>query len=371
MASVRVRNKKLYIDYREGGKRKRIALGLLDSRDNRKKAELTKKQMEYELSAGIYKDRFQRNDISNKRLTDGFLEFKKAKSNLKSSTIDYYEYAFNKFLKYSGNLKIKDVNENLVEQIKICMHEDIIMADKKKKLISSNTVASYFLGIRVLFQFFEKKGYIDKNPIPKLQCKAKQILVIPDKELEMILSKLKYTDKKHLEDINKQHYKFVAILLMTGLRVSELVTLSFDDIDFRENLIRVKNEKKDRIDFIPLYEDLRKFILKEWKIREGKLFNYSSRNSLKFFERFIKREGYPNYTFHTLRKTYISKLINSGLSVYDVMTLARHKNIKTTLKHYTAAELQRMGKAITTLTNLGTLLGTADEKELKILKSVS
>lgn len=371
MASIRIRSNNLYIDYREGGKRKRRALGLFDTRENRKKAEIAKKQIEYELAAGIYKDRFRRNDIINKRLDEGFNEFKKAKSNLKKSTLDYYEYAFNKFLKYAGNLKIKDVNEDLVEQIKLCMQEDKTKPCENGKQISQNTVASYFLAIRVLFQFFEKKGYIDKNPVPKLQCKAKQILIIPDKELEVILLKLKRSDKKHLVEINKQHYRFIALLLMTGLRVSELVHLTFDDIDFRENLLRIRNEKKDRIDYLPLYEDLRKFILQEWNVREGKLFNYSSRNSLKFFERFLKREKYPNYTFHTLRKTFISKLINSGLSVYDVMTLARHKNIKTTLKHYTAAELQRMGKAISAQTNLGTILGTSEEKELKILKSVS
>jgi len=371
MASVRVRNKKLYIDYREGGKRKRKALGLIDSRDNRKQAEIAKKQMEYELAAGIYKERFKKNDFANKRIEEGFLEFKKSKSALKDSTLEYYEYAFNKFLKYSGNLKIKEVNEDLVEQIKLCMQEDQVRPNEKSKQLSANTIASYFLAMRVLFQFFEKKEYIDKNPIPKLQCKAKQIMIIPDKELEVILTKLKYTDKKHLIDINKQHYRFIALLLMTGLRVSELLSLSFADIDFRENLIRIRNEKKDRIDFLPLYDDLRKFILKEWQVREGKLFKYSSRNSLKFFERFVKREKYPKYTFHTLRKTFISKLINSGLSVYDVMTLARHKNIKTTLKHYTAAELQRMGKAISAQTNLGTILGTADEKELQIIKSAS
>lgn len=45
------------------------------------------------------------------------------------------------------------------------------------------------------------------------------------------------------------------------------------------------------------------------------------------------------------------------MSVYDVMTIARHKNIKTIFKHYTAAELNRMNNEITKHANMGKFLG--------------
>lgn len=198
--------------------------------------------------------------------------------------------------------------------------------------------------------------------------KPKKIVVMSDKEIETVLEKLRTTDKEYLIESSREHYRVIAMLLMTGLRISECLALSFDDIDFRDNLLRVKNEKTDRIDYLPLYPELKEFILSEWKSREGNLFHYKSRHSLKFFERFLKREGFPNYSFHTLRKTFISKLINSGMSVYDVMTLARQKNIKTTLNHYTAAELQRIGKQILEATNLGSLLGRKEKKRRKLLK---
>ncbi len=53
------------------------------------------------------------------------------------------------------------------------------------------------------------------------------------------------------------------------------------------------------------------------------------------------------------------------MSVYDVMTLARHKSLQTTLRHYTSAELSRMGKEISDRANLGTILGTIEKSELK------
>ena len=89
---------------------------------------------------------------------------------------------------------------------------------------------------------------------------------------------------------------------------------------------------------------------------QGVLFNYKSIHSIKFFERFRKREGFEKYSLHTLRKTFITKLINSGMRVYNVMNLARHRNIETTLPHYSRADLRRMRNEISNRTNMGTLL---------------
>lgn len=369
MASVRSKNGKLFIDYRVNGKRRREFLKIEDTRENRKIAELRRKEIDYELASGVHQERLKRVDNSSKLIEDGFKEFLITKRAMKKSTLLHYQNAFDKFIKYSGNVRIKEFSKDKIEQIILCVQEEIIGDKEKGKRISGNTVASYITKIKVMFGYFKAKGYCDENPIPRLTMKPKKIVVMNDKEIAAILDGLRTTKKEYLKEQAKQHYRVVAILLMTGLRISECLALNFDDLDFRDNLMRIKNEKTDRIDYLPLYPELREFILSEWKEREGTLFHYKSRHSLKFFEIFLKREGFPNYTFHTLRKTFISKLINSGLSVYDVMTLARHKDLKTTLKHYTAAELQRMGKQISEQTNLGTLLGTKEKKELKLLQT--
>ena len=369
MATVRSKNGKLFIDYRINGKRRREFLKLDDSRENRKAADIRRKEIEFELATGIHKERLKRLDANTKTIEEGFKEFIKTKRNLKKSTIVHYQNAIDKLIKYSGNIKIKEINREKIEQIILCMQEEIIGDKEKSKRISPNTISSYFTKLKVMFEYFKQQGYCETNPVPTQHMRPKRIVVISDKEIESILDRIKIPDHDFRLESSKQHYKFIAMLVMTGLRVSECLNLTFDDIDFRDNLIRVRNEKTDRIDYLPLYSDLREFILENWKERTGKLFNYKSRHSLNFFKRFLANQGLPGYSFHTLRKTFISKLINSGMSVYDVMTLARHKDLKTTLKHYTAAELQRMGNQISEQTNLGTLLGTKHKKGLKLLET--
>lgn len=366
MATVREKNGKLFIDYRVNGKRRNEFLRLDDTRDNRKIAELRRKEIEYEIASGIHKERFRKVDQQNKLLKDGYDEFISDNLTRKKSTIISYNHAFNKLIDFTGNVKLKNISKDTFKALEKKLKTELLFG--QEKTLSDNTIATYFHRLRIIFKFFKEKEYIKEIPVPRKEVKPKEIRILTDKEIENILDKLKTTDKEHLKEIKLQHYRTIVMLLLTGLRISELVNLKFDDIDFRENLIKVRNEKKGRIDYLPLYDELKQFILSNWKIRTGALFKYKSKDSMKFFRRFLEKEKIVGYSFHTLRKTFISKLINSGLSVYDVMTLARHKDLRTTLRHYAAADLQRMGKEISFKSNLGTLVGTKTENQLKIVK---
>ncbi|MBE0538792.1 MAG: tyrosine-type recombinase/integrase [Ignavibacterium sp.] len=379
MATVSSRNKKLYIDYREGGKRKRKALRLDDTRDNRKKAEVIRKQIDYELSSGVFGERLRRLDKKSMTLSKGLEEFVENKTELRPRSVSNYRQAMEKFIKYSGDVVIDQVTPDLVksirEKIKYDKYTPNITRKKestgekkrdekelKLKQIKENTIISYFHKLRIIFNYFVKQGYIQTNPVPTQKLKLNRIVTIPDKDLIDILEKLKKS--------NREHYKIVMFLLLTGLRIGELIGLTFEkNVDFREEVLRVWNYKKDREDLLPLYPELAEFLRTEWKVYSGLLFKYSSSHSFKFYDRFRKHEGYEKYSFHTLRKTFISKLINSGMSVYDVMTLARHKNIETTLRHYSSADIRRMGAEISSRTNMGTILGTVFKKGLKLVEN--
>lgn len=82
MASVRSKGGKLLIDYRVNGKRKRVSTKLKDSRENRKKAEVIRKQIEYEVSTGLHAERLKRLDKKEMSLIRGLDEFLKSKEDL-------------------------------------------------------------------------------------------------------------------------------------------------------------------------------------------------------------------------------------------------------------------------------------------------
>ena len=362
MATIRVINKHYHLDfYDESGRRHRKSLNLEATRENRSKALLEKKKIEYELGAGVYKERQRRIENRNKLLKEGFDEFLETKNKRSKKTIKHFENSFDKFYNQFGNIRIRSITDLHFEDLEAELKKDKIVNKKTKKGLSSNSIASYFNKLNQIFNFFVEKNYIDKNPVPTKKMKPKEIVTIPEKELQAILSLLRLK--------NREQYKVIFLLLATGMRSGELVRLEWKDIDLKNNIMTIKNYKVDRIDRIPIYNELREFLIKEYTEREGKVVRYSSYDSLNFFRRFLKREGFRHYSIHTLRKTYISRLVNSGLSVYDVMTLARHKSIQTTLKHYTAAELSRMGKEVSQRAKMGTFLGTKIKEPLKLVKT--
>jgi hypothetical protein len=118
MATVASRGNKLYIDYREGGKRKRKALKLDDTRDNRKKAEIIRKQIDYELSSGLFGERLRRLDKKSMTLSKGLEEFVENKTELRPRSVSNYRQAMEKFIKYSGDLVIDKVTPDLVKSIR-------------------------------------------------------------------------------------------------------------------------------------------------------------------------------------------------------------------------------------------------------------
>jgi integrase len=364
MASIRIIKKHYYLDYYdESGKRYRRALKLKVSKENKILATQELKKLEYELSSGIYLERIRRQKNKVRMLEESFEEFKLSRKNVNENTLANYQLAFDKLKDHFGNIPLRKISADdiLLFQEKLLSSPaaaSIAEKRKAKKKLSKNSVASYFKQLKVIFNYFKQQGWIETNPIPSMQLKIAEPLVVERKDLEEILA---VYDKKE----DRTHYRILALLLLTGMRISELLRLSFADIDFRENIMIIRNSKGKRDDKFPLYKELRDFLLKEFPKREGKLFNYKSRDSLKFFYKYLQETSYPKYNFHSLRKTFISKLVNSGLSIYDVMTLARHRSIKTTLQHYTNAEISRMGNEITERANLGNFLGNQNKKGLK------
>ena len=86
MATIRTKRGFLYLDYRdEAGKRHRDALYLKDTRENRKKAVIEKKKIDYELEAGIYVEKLKREQKRNITLRQGYEEYRSVKKRNKKN----------------------------------------------------------------------------------------------------------------------------------------------------------------------------------------------------------------------------------------------------------------------------------------------
>lgn len=138
---------------------------------------------------------------------------------------------------------------------------------------------------------------------------------------------------------NEKHRLMIALAYSGGLRVSEIVNLKIKDLNLSELTIHVKGAKgnKDRITILPqkLIANIQKIILSRdfndfvfASERGGKL---TQRTAQKVFENALKKSGIKkDATFHSLRHSFATHLLENGVDVRYVQELLGHANIRTT-----------------------------------------
>lgn len=138
---------------------------------------------------------------------------------------------------------------------------------------------------------------------------------------------------------NAKHKLLLSLAYGSGLRVSEVVSLKVQDLDFEELTIHIKQAKgqKDRISVMPesLINSLRNLVAGKLgndlvfeSERGGKL---TTRTAQKVFENALKDSDVKkDATFHSLRHSFATHLLENGTDIRYVQALLGHSNIRTT-----------------------------------------
>jgi len=206
--------------------------------------------------------------------------------------------------------------------------------------------------------FHEKKKYyilylINKNLAPesvRLKCinrffskkcrkfkSTKSFFTQKNKSLPYVLSKDEIV-KMINSTVNIKHQLIIELLYSCGLRVSELINLKYEDVDFKNRIIRVNKGKgsKDRITIVSA-KTLRK--LKAFgsvnnltgKIFLGRNGNYSVKSVQKVLENAANKSKINRkVTPHMLRHSFATHLLENGTDLRYIQALLGHARLETT-----------------------------------------
>lgn len=178
-----------------------------------------------------------------------------------------------------------------------------------------------------------------------------------EKRLPTVLTKEE--TKKLFEVLDTKKSKImISLMYACGFRVSELVNLKIDDLDFNEKTGKVRQGKgkKDRVFNIPefLLEDLKTQVEKQKKNKEIYLFtgangNLSERNLQKIVSKAAKRAGINKEVHcHTLRHSFATHLLENGTDIRKIQELLGHADLSTTqiYTHISTEELKKIKSPI-------------------------
>lgn len=193
--------------------------------------------------------------------------------------------------------------------------------------LSPYTQNLYHASYKFVIEKVYKKTFSFRFPYAKRHKKLP--VVLSRNEIRTIIDYIK----------NSKHRLLVSLSYGAGLRVSEAVSLKIKDVDLDELTIHLKSAKgeKDRITIIPdkLKTDIQNLIAgknaNEYLFvseRGGKL---TSRTAQKIFSNaLLKAKTKKAATFHSLRHSFATHLLENGVDVRYVQELLGHANIRTT-----------------------------------------
>lgn len=203
--------------------------------------------------------------------------------------------------------------------------------------------------LRRIFNIVVKRGWLSASPFSKgdsLISKASE------NERVRILS---FDEEKRLQAQcvgKREHLKAIAIIAVdTFLRKNELFSLNLADIDLPTRTITVKalNSKTLKSRKVPISSRAYEYLTQIIAVHDGeseKLFSISSVNSS--FPSALSDAGIRDFTFHDLRGTGITRMLQAGWPAAEVMKMSGHTSWKTFIRYVKQDEtrLQAAGEAL-------------------------
>ncbi len=258
-------------------------------------------------------------------------EVKKSSNN----TILSYKNDLSKLLTHLSSLGIYET-EKINET---CLNSYILLMEREGK--SPATVSRNIAAMKAFILFLIKKGKIQADPTermksPKVEKKPPVILTI--EQVDSLLSKPNTSTFKGIRD-----KAMLELLYATGIRVSELLSLTMKDINIKNKFLVCRTDKKERM--IPFGNvakvSFENYIKSQKELKDIALSDYCFTNihgeqmTRQGFWKIIKAYGKAadidiELTPQILRNSFAVHLMENGADIYSVQELLGHSDVSTT-----------------------------------------
>ncbi len=345
MASVRTKGNILYIQWFDPieGKTTSKSTGLRVSDINQKKAEQLAKQLQVELT----NKNIQLKQLGVKPATikDAFQHFLRNNKHKHKNTI----YEYNRF--YTLFISHFDENANCNTITKIDVED--WLNDVKMLKFKANTIHTYGKQCIHFLNFLFEYNYLPMfkiNRDVKTKPEIGEKIIFSDEDIKMIFNGL----TKKTSNFNTA----IFLAFYTGLRSSDLLTITVERIDLAKRELTYYSPKRKRFRQIPFHKDLVPILEKRInEVKTGQIMEYTTIHNLgRAVERYldslkIRAKGYSTRTF---RKTFITlcrSRFNMDASI--VRELVGHEHGNTTDRYYNQISMDVMKKELTKFKRIG------------------
>ncbi|WP_236546365.1 tyrosine-type recombinase/integrase [Anoxybacillus sp. PDR2] len=253
----------------------------------------------------------------------------------------------NRFLeqRYNGFVMLEDIQTQDLE--------DYLTMLRVKRNYQPASVNRHLNTLRSFYKYSIKKGWTKENvvaPIDQLKAPKKERTFIDEKEYQQLVNAIEHPTIKTI----------IQFLFFTGLRITECLSLTLEDVDLEEETIFVQNGKGNKQRKIPISPKLLPVLI-DYKenIRPDTESNFffalakTGKVSDVYVNRILhettKKLGWKKkVTCHVLRHSFASNLVKNNVHIVHIQKLLGHADLKTT-SVYVHANQEQLAQAIHTL----------------------
>ncbi len=226
-------------------------------------------------------------------------------------------------------------------------------ADKRLEKVKDATVQKELATLKaILNKAHREERLANVPPFPKaktLQGRCRWLTVEEE-------ARLLEASSAHLRSL-------IVFALDTGGRRSELLRLDWRNVNLEKGLVTFVKTKNGEDRTIRLTSRAKAVLEEQGKKTSGTVFTYKGkaiRDTNSSFANARKNAGIENFRFHDLRHTFASRLVQQGVSLYEVMHLTGHKSVSMVQRYaHLAPDFQE--RAISALEAYGHKMGTANK----------
>lgn len=290
---------------------------------------------------------------------DDFFNHLLIEKNASNLTISGYKNDIHQFISFVAD-KYQVAWEDLEDQYVNHKTTRDYLAYLQSNGLSRATMARKLAALRSYTKYLCREGILDSNPIaavstPKQDKRLPKFLYPP--EIHMLMEAPDITTT-----LGSRDRAIMETLYAAGLRVSELVGMDIEDMDFEEEMIKVMGKgSKERI--LPLGREAKKSLLHYMNHRARHLSRHKKSSPAVFLNKYAERLSARSVrniinkymqqaaltqqiSPHTMRHSFATHLLNAGADLRSVQELLGHVKLSTTqiYTHLTRENIKQIHK---------------------------
>ena len=242
-------------------------------------------------------------------------------------TLRYYRQTLRFFTEYTGSIPVSEVT------LSVCKRYFLHLSQKN---VTTTTVQTYIRGLRAFLAWCYAEGYISENiparfKLPKAQRKTVDVLT--DDEIQRLFSCFNLRTL-----IGARDFAICALMLDSGLRLNEVVTLERDGVHVAEGYAIV-NGKGNKQRIVPLGLQSRRALIRYMGrapkcsiatclVENDQLIPLSQHAVASLFRRLKKIANIPRLHPHLLRHSFATRYLDNGGDIYSLQQILGHTSLE-------------------------------------------